>query len=249
MTLAIPQSLQLGVVAKAAEPTYLPLPESSPGVPSPEAASLVLERLAGYDSLLVGSGMGQAPATREMLERLLYSNTPLPPTVVDADGLNFLSSSRNPGWWETFSDQAILTPHPGEMARLTSESIDDIQKDRVKMATEAALKWDKVVVLKGPYTVVAFPDGHAMLSPFANPGMATAGTGDVLAGTIAGLLAQGVSLQDAAALGVFVHGMAGESLKKEMGDAGMLAGDLLTALPRAIRDLHAGPTAPTAPEA
>ena len=238
VTVALPRSLQTAIAAKAAEPTYIPLPESSPGVVSPGAANHILQRLPGYDSLLVGCGMGLAPTTRELLEELLCSGSPLPPTVVDADGLNFLSLQQNPGWWERFPAYAIVTPHPGEMARLSSDSISGVEGDRIKKAVEGAARWNKVCVLKGPYTVVAFPTGRAMLSPFANPGMASAGTGDVLAGTIAGLLAQGLSLEDGAALGVYLHGLAGEKVRDELGDAGMLASDLLGALPRVIKGLN-----------
>jgi NAD(P)H-hydrate epimerase len=240
VTLAIPRSLQMGVAARAAEPTYIPLPEYSPGVPSPDAAALIHESLSSYDSLLVGCGMGRAPATDEMLERLLFSGAPLPPTVIDADGLNFLAGSQHPGWWEKIPSRAIVTPHPGEMARLTSDSIHNVETDRVGKATESAVKWDKVVVLKGAHTVVAFPSGQAMLSPFANPGLATAGTGDVLAGTITGLLAQGLSLEDGAALGVYLHGLAGERVRDDLGETGMIASDLLGALPRAIKGLGPG---------
>ena len=240
VTLAIPQSLQLAVAAAAPEPTYLPLPESSPGVSVPEAADLILESAEGYEALLVGCGMGQAAETVALSERLLLSGQPLPPVVVDADGLNFLSRFQSPGWWERFPSPAILTPHPGEMARLTGASSAEVQRDRVGLATGAAQQWNKVVVLKGAFTVVAFPTGHAMLSPMANPVMATAGTGDVLAGAIAGLLAQGLSLEDAAALGVYLHGLGGETVRDTLGDAGMLASDLLDALPRAIKGLREG---------
>ena len=217
VTLAIPQSLQSAVAPQAAELTYLILPESSYGVPSPDAAEQISTELASYDSLLVGCGMGQAQATSELMERLLYSGSQLPPTVIDADGLNFLAISQDPGWWEKGPSSAIVTPHPGEMARLLSGSVDSVQNDRVKTATTSAVKWSKVVVLKGAYTVVAFPNGRAMQSPFANPGLATAGTGDVLAGTIAGLLAQGLSLENGAALGVYLHGGGRRASQKRVG--------------------------------
>ena len=236
VTLAVPQSLQMAVAAKAPEPTYLPLPEASYGVPSPDAADLVLESVGGYQSLLVGCGMGQAPQTWELLDRLLLSGRDLPPTVIDADGLNFLSATRNDDWWERLSSPAIVTPHPGEMGRLTGASRERLEADRVPLALESAARWNKVVVLKGAFTVVAFPDGRAMLSPSANPGLATAGTGDVLAGTIAGLLAQGLSLEDGAALGVYLHGRAGERARDRLGEAGMLASDLLDEIPLAIKE-------------
>ncbi len=236
VTLAIPESLQMAVASKAVEPTYLPLPEASPGVPSPEAADLIVEYAANYDALLIGPGMGQVDSTRELLTKLLYESKNLPPTVIDADGLNFLSSSTN-SWWERLSSKAILTPHPGEMVRLTSYSGEHIQENRVRVAVESAIKWDVAIVLKGAFTVVAYPGGRSMLSPFANPAMATAGTGDVLAGVIAGFLAQGLALEDAAALGVYVHGLAGRRASAKFGFAGMLASDLLPELPKAIKAL------------
>ena len=236
VTVAIPESLQMAVAGKAAEPTYVPLPESSPGVVSPEAASLIFENLDGYDALLVGCGIGQARGTRGMVERLLYSDTSLPPTLVDADGLNILSMSDD--WRSKFSARAIVTPHPGEMARLTGGSTGAVQGDRIGKATESAAKWNKVTVLKGAHTIVASPGGTAMLSPFANPGLASAGTGDVLAGTVAGLLSQGLTPEDAAALGVYIHGAAGERVREELGDTGMIASDLLAALPLVIKGLR-----------
>ena len=239
VTLAVPQSLQMTVAAKAVEPTYLPLPEESPGVPHADAAELIAETVRGYQALLIGPGIGQADSTREMAAKLLFKGGQHPPVVVDADGLNILASSSE-SWWNYFSQEAILTPHPGEMARLTGRSTRDIQGHRVEIAVESAVKWRKIFVLKGAFTVVAYPDGSSRLSPFANSAMATAGTGDVLAGTIAGLLAQGVEPEDAAALGVYLHGLAGEQVSAELGEAGMLAGDLLPELPRAIRDLRRG---------
>ena len=238
VTLAVPRSLQMAIAAKAVEPTYLPLPEESPGVPQADAAGLIAEQAEGYQALLIGPGIGQADSTYELVTRLLSNGRALPPLVVDADGLNVLASSSE--WWNDFSREAILTPHPGEMARLTGLSTKDIQERRVEIAVESAVKWRKIVVLKGAFTVVAYPDGSSRLSPFANSTMATAGTGDVLAGTIAGLLAQGVEPEDAAALGVYLHGLAGERASADLGDAGMLAGDLLPELPRAIRDLRRG---------
>ena len=238
VTLAIPESLQMAVAAKAVEPTYLPLPEESPGVPHADAADLIAEQANGYQALLIGPGIGQADSTHVMVTRLLFETGTLPYSVVDADGLNVLASSSE--WWTDFSQDAILTPHPGEMGRLTGRSTKDIQEHRVEIAVESAMKWRKIVVLKGAFTVVAYPDGSSRLSPFANSAMATAGTGDVLAGTIAGLLAQGVEPEDAAALGVYLHGLSGERASADLGDTGMLAGDLLPELPRAIRDLRRG---------
>src|SRR4030042_2073403 len=155
----------------------------------------------------------------------ISSAADLPALVLDADALNILA--KIPRWWQKLPSDAVLTPHPGEMARLTGLSVAEIQSKRMSIAREVAHSWQKTVVLKGAYTVVAAPDGKASITPMANPGLASAGNGDVLAGAIAGLVAQGSSLFNAAVSGAFLHSQAGELVKKEMGDAGMLASDLL----------------------
>ncbi len=231
VTIAIPESLIPSVASKAIEPTFIPLPESSPGIVSHRAAQLILDSLEGYSALLVGCGLGQAAETRQMVENLLLSGSDLPPSVVDADGLNTLAQVSD--WWKLWPTDAILTPHPGEMARLTAANPSS---DRIAIAQQTASAWNKTVILKGAYTVVAAPNGNAMLSPYSNPGLATAGTGDVLAGAIVGLLSQGAILADAASLGVYLHGEAGERVRFALGDTGMLASDLLPQLPKAIRD-------------
>ncbi len=167
------------------------------------------------------------------MEQILKNN--LPSTVIDGDGLNILSIKGE--WWEGLNGEVVLPPHPGEMSRLTGLSIEKIQADRVNIAQYFAKKWDKVVVLKGANTVIASPTGEVLMSPFANPALATAGTGDVLAGEIAGLLAQDLKLFDAAGVSVYIHGLAGEIIAENIGDAGMLASDLLSILPKAIKKL------------
>ena len=233
VSIALPESIQTAVSSNATEPTYIPLPEQSPGLFSGEALQTVAHAIEGCEALLIGCGMGQVDATRSFIEGLLCSGRDLPSTVVDADGLNSLSLI--PSWWESFDAVAVLTPHPGEMARLTGKPTSEVQADRINIAIFSARLWNKIVVLKGAFTVVAFPDGRAMLSPFANAGLATAGTGDVLAGAIVGLLSQGLSMGDAAALGVHLHGLAGEGVRRRLSDMGMVAGDLLPELPLAIK--------------
>lgn len=177
-----------------------------------------MEKEGEYDVLLIGPGLGN--------RSLEYYQ--LPKTVIDGDGLK---------WHDKFKN-AVLTPHPGEMSKLTGLSVEEIQKNREKTALKFAKKWNQVVVLKGANTVIASPAGGLMVSPFANPALATAGTGDVLAGIIAGLLAQGLNLFDGACLGVYLHGLAGELARKKLGDAGMLASDLLPILPEAIQRIQ-----------
>ena len=234
VTLATAASLQPVVASKLAEATYLPLPESQAGIISPQSARIVRQNLANYDVLLTGCGLGQSHLTGDFLADL-FSEKKLPKLVLDADALNILAKVSD--WWRRLLPDAILTPHPGEMGRLANTSIEAVQSDRLGITQKMAQKWQKTVVLKGAYTVVAEPDGRARINPFANPGLASAGTGDVLAGAIAGLLAQGLSYFDAAALGVYLHGKAGEMVRARLGDAGTLASDLLPELPLAIKQL------------
>ena len=236
MTLATAASLQPVLAAKLTEVTYLPLPESHPGIISPEAARLIHQELDHYDVLLLGCGLGQSQSAIKFIRSVLFRLKPTSPSLVlDADTLNTLA--KIPNWWQQLVNDAILTPHPGEMARLAGVSVDEVQSDRVGIAQKVALEWHKTIVLKGAYTVIAAPGGQARVSPIANPGLASAGTGDVLAGAIAGLVAQGLSLFDAAACGVFLHSEAGEMVKARLGDAGMIASDLLPALPLVIKQL------------
>ncbi len=237
VTLATGRSLQPVLAAKLTEVTYVPLPETEPGVISAEAATLFAEQLSEYDVLLMGCGLGQHPSTQKFIREYLFSPSPSMPrgVVLDADALNALAKVSK--WWQRMDCEAVLTPHPGEMARLTGLSVAEIQTDRLKIAQRMAAEWQKVVVLKGAYTVIAAPDGRAKLNPSANPGLASAGTGDVLSGTIAGMLAQGLTPFEAACCGVYLHSAAGEMVREELGDAGMVAGDLLPVLPKVIKRL------------
>lgn len=237
VTLATARSLQPLMAMKLVETTHFPLPESERGIIDPEADSLTRREAARYDATLLGCGLGQHTDTVEFIRRLLLEGQwPDMPFVVDADGLNALS--RIPRWWQKMPARTVLTPHPGEMARLWGQSIEEIQSDRLETARKAAHVWNQTVVLKGAYTVVASPDGRAGISGAANPGLASAGTGDVLAGIIGGLLAQGLAPFAAAQCGVYLHAAAGELVKTELGDAGMVASDLLMALPKVIKNLR-----------
>ncbi len=234
VTLATATSLQPILASKLTEVTYLPLPESQPGIISPGAVELITRESSQYNALLLGCGLGQSQSAVEFVSSLLFGKG-LPALVLDADALNILAET--PDWWQRLTNNAILTPHPGEMARLCRLSVEEVQSDRSGIAGRFAAEWRKTIVLKGAYTVIAGPDGRCRVSPFANPGLASAGTGDVLAGAIAGLLAQGLSFFDAGCLGVYLHGEAGEMIRNMLGDAGMIATDLLPALPIVIKQL------------
>jgi ADP-dependent NAD(P)H-hydrate dehydratase / NAD(P)H-hydrate epimerase len=236
VTLSVVGSIQHALVPMIPEATFLPLPELD-GALAPESAAELRQNWEGYDALLVGCGVGHRSHTQSFVRAILYEYAAEAPAgiVVDADGLNALAA--DPEWWTRFRSPAILTPHPGEFARLAGMSVAEVQANRIQTALDHAQRWNKIVVLKGANTVVALPDGRAMLSPFANPALATAGTGDVLAGTIAGLLAQGLEPGIAAATGVYLHGTAGELMSRTYGDAGGLAGDLLRLLPAARTEI------------
>ncbi len=258
VTLATGRSV-LGGPGRLPEITMRPLPEAEWGTLGEDAADELLKHLEGYRALLIGPGLGREQHTRKFLERLLGIETPrqrgaigfrtaaaeekpaaarpeLPPAVIDADGLNLLSEID--GWAERLPrGRLVLTPHPGEMERLLKA--EELPDDLVRAAEDAAKAWGQVVVLKGATTVVADPEGRSAIHDGGNAALATAGTGDVLAGVIAGLLAQGLAPFEAAALGVYLHGAAGRLLRDELGDAGTIASDLLPRLPLAIKQLKA----------
>jgi ADP-dependent NAD(P)H-hydrate dehydratase / NAD(P)H-hydrate epimerase len=236
VTLAIPKSLLPIVATKLTEVTYIPLSEDKSGaINAEEAVSSIQDQMAGYDAMLVGCGLGQNPETVELVRGLVSGGISNMPLIIDADGLNILA--QNQRWWETIESKVVLTPHPGEMSRLAGKPVAEIQNDRLQTALNAAFEWNQIVVLKGAHTVVASPEGEARICGVANPGLATAGTGDVLAGAIAGLVAQGLSLFDAATCGVFIQALSSELVKAEIGDTGMIASDLLIGLPLVIKEL------------
>ncbi len=242
VTLGVAASIRPIVGATLLDATYLPLPDETPGSLGPQAAVPLLAAAEGYDAVLIGPGLGRAPGVDEFVAavvRWLATGGEQPQAVVvDADALNALAGTAI--WSELAPSRCILTPHPGEMARLVGCSVAEVQTQRVPIAREAAQRWQQIVVLKGAPTIVAAPDGLVTILPFANPALATAGTGDVLAGTIVGLLAQGVPPHAAARLGVWLHGTAGERVRAQLGVAGAAASDLLPQLPAAIRHLRGG---------
>ncbi|UCB42846.1 MAG: NAD(P)H-hydrate dehydratase [Dehalococcoidales bacterium] len=239
VTLATPNRLKPVLATKLTETTYLPLTEAKPGIVSPGAAKQIQQELGNYDVLQIGCGVGQSrPVANFIKNVLLGPKRAQLPLVVDADALNILATI--PNWWQKLHDDAILTPHPGEMSRLAGISANEVQSNRTGIARRMAGEWGKTVVLKGAYSVIATPDGECHISPMANPGLASAGTGDVLAGVIAGLRAQGLAAAEAAACGVYLHAEAGEVIRADIGDAGMIASDLLPVLPMVIQELKEG---------
>lgn len=198
--------------------------------------SEIEENLSKFNCILIGPGIGKNEDSRlKIKEWIILSELHSKKLLLDADALNILSGIK--GWDKILQHEAILTPHPGEMSRLTGLPVDEIQNNREETAKKYAKIWNKTIVLKGAETVIANPQGEVFTCPFANPLLATAGTGDVLAGVIAGFLAQGLSLTDASIVGVYIHGMAGENLKEKFGDRGATADDLVGILPSVFKTL------------
>lgn len=237
VTLAIPASLQPILAAKLTETTFLPLPESKPGETSPDAGDYLTDEAKDYQTILIGPGLSQEKAAELLVKDLVYAKRdPKIDLVLDADALNIIAKEKiTAERWRELPGGVILTPHPGEMARLIGISVDMIQSDRIGTTSTKACDWGKILVLKGAYTVIAAPDGRTAVSPFANPGLASAGTGDVLAGIISGLAAQHIPLFEAAVAGVYIHGKAGEMVTCNMGNTGTIAGDLLPVIPQVIK--------------
>jgi NAD(P)H-hydrate epimerase len=235
---AIPASIRDAVSSHGLEPVYRLLPEAR-GKLAPEAATVLAEAAKRARAVVVGPGMGLSDSTVELMRRLQPEllEAQARAVLIDADGLNALA--RLDRWWETKLPR-VLTPHPGEMARLTGKSIAEIQSDRIGAAREHAARWNSVVVLKGAGTVVARPDGETVVNTTGGPNLATAGTGDVLSGIIGGLLAQGCSPYDAATAGVYIHGRAGDIVRARLGNVGTVASDLLDVIAAARLSLEEG---------
>jgi NAD(P)H-hydrate epimerase len=238
VTLATLPEVRAAVAAQLPEVTFLVLPEDG-GEPAPNAADIVARALAGYDVLVVGPGLSQSSGAQALVRGLVTSEAVAEtPVVIDADGLNALA--RQYDWHESLTCKAVLTPHPGELARLTRSSVREVQAQRLETTRDCAAKWQQTLLLKGAQTVVASATGRVLLSPFANAALATAGTGDVLAGAIAGLLAQDLEPFLAAGLGVYLHGAAGELYADDYGSSGLLASELGAGIARAAAVLRRG---------
>jgi NAD(P)H-hydrate epimerase len=265
VTVGAPQPVVSALAAQLPEPTWLLLPHDM-GVISEKAAELIREELPNYQALVLGPGWGRENTTRTLLTELFSaaveaparrarraigflstkgetaegsdkSPNPFPPLLIDADGLNLLSEIDE--WWKLLPPNTILTPHPGEMARLAKLTTQDVQAKRVEIASQKAAEWRAVVVLKGAHTVVAAPDGRTAILPFKTDALAKAGTGDVLAGVIGGLLAQGLTPYDAAVAGAYVHGLAGQLAAEWLGSSrSVIARDVIDSLAEALSVLE-----------
>ncbi len=260
VTLAVPASLQGALAGRVPEATWVLLPHEL-GVISRDASEVLARNLERATALLIGPGFGMEDTTKEFIENFLRGraspkkttsrigfvhqesekkeekNSELPPLIFDADGLKLLAKIQD--WYKLLPAPAILTPHPGEMSVLTGLSKEEIQADRQGIASKYAKEWGHVVILKGAFTVIASPDGRVTLIPVASPALARAGTGDVLAGLIVGLRAQGLEAFDAAVAGAWIHAQAGLYAADDLGTtASVLAGDVLDSVSDVLTDLE-----------
>jgi hydroxyethylthiazole kinase-like uncharacterized protein yjeF len=233
VTMAVPEPLHAAIAGQFPEAPWLLLPHEN-GFIAASSAEVVLRNLGKPTAILLGPGFGLEPTTGQFLANLLTPT--LPPLVIDADGLKLLAKLED--WPSRLHTQAILTPHPGEMAVLTGLPLERIQGDRIGVAEQFAHLWEHIVVLKGAFTVIASPVGKTAVIPVATPALARAGTGDVLAGLIVGLRAQGVAAFEAAAAGAWIHAQAGLRAAEKLGStACVLAGDVLDAVPEVMKFL------------
>jgi NAD(P)H-hydrate epimerase len=260
VSLAVPGGVHLALVSALREATWIILPQEMGSI-TEAAADVLRQSCRDAEALLVGPGLGREEVTRNFLERLLRppesigrgrmgflpsaseappEAIPLPQLILDADGLRLLADLED--WPARLPAGSILTPHPGEMSALTGLDTETIQANREGVAREKAAEWGQIVVLKGAHTVVAAPDGRGWVLPFATAALAKAGTGDVLAGAISGLCAQGVAATEAAVLAAYLHGRAGVLAAERSGTtAGVLAGEVAQLLPAAMAELERGP--------
>lgn len=263
VTVGAPSSVIMALAGQLREVTWMMLPHDM-GVIAEGAAQMVFKDINKMKSLLIGPGLGTEKTTGEFIKTILTSSQNsakkpsrrslgfgiqpddadktdtdndimIPPLVIDADGLNLLAEMDE--WWTLLPTGTIITPHPGEMARLCDIETADVQANRWELAREKAKEWDVIVVLKGAYTVIASPNDLVVL-PFAVDALATAGTGDVLAGLIVGLLAQGIQPLDAAIIAAYVHGLAGTVLAHKTSSRSVTAGDVIASIGEAFKQIE-----------
>ncbi|MCG8403355.1 MAG: NAD(P)H-hydrate dehydratase [Firmicutes bacterium] len=234
VTLGVPAGIHDTVETKLTEVMTFPLPETGQGTLDRAALDEIIHRAGKADVVALGPGLGGGKETKALVREILLKLEK--PCVLDADGLNAMAGKTE--LFRLFKSHLVLTPHPGEMARLCGAGMDQMPNNRLETALKKAAQWNAVVVLKGAGTVVAGADGTSYINGTGNPGMAGGGTGDVLTGIIAGFVAQGLQPLEAAAAGVYLHGLAGDSAAREKGMAGMLAGDLLAHLPEIFKGVE-----------
>jgi NAD(P)H-hydrate epimerase len=236
VTLGIPKSLNSIMESKLTEAMTVPLPETDVGSLSLKAKDEILDLMEGKSALAIGPGLSQNSETVALI-RDIVAGCHLP-MIIDADGLNGLAG--DPDAMKALNERKVLTPHPGEMGRLMGLKSSDVQRDRVGTVASFVEKYGCCLVLKGAGSLIAEPGGQIYLNPTGNPALSSGGSGDVLTGMISGFLARGWSTTNAATTGVYLHGLAADILAEDMGEAGVLAGELLDIIPGLMDTLSRG---------
>ncbi|HOW58305.1 MAG TPA: NAD(P)H-hydrate dehydratase [Candidatus Omnitrophota bacterium] len=231
VTIGVPDAVYLIIAKRDSELMTKPFPSTVKGTLSLKGFSEIKRFCCTQDVLAIGPGLSQHVTTQQLVRKILQE-TRLP-LVIDADGLNALKG--NLSVLQKCRGRAVLTPHPGEFLRLFGGKLNDAALLRKTRTREAAREHGVVIVLKGHHTVIVSPEGEVHVNATGNAGMATAGSGDVLTGVIAALIGQGLSCFEAACLGVYAHGLAGDMAAKKVGQISLIAGDLLSFLPDALK--------------
>jgi NAD(P)H-hydrate epimerase len=234
VTLAIPDSLNALMEPQVTEAMTVPLPDNGKGILDAACFDRIQTQWADKNCVALGPGLGTADTTRRLVADIVNSCSI--PLVIDADGVNSLAGQTDT--LKRAQAPVVLTPHPGEMARLTGQSVAAIQADRVTAARRFARAHDVTVVLKGARTVTARPNGKVIINPTGNAGMASGGMGDVLTGLVAGLIAQGYPAEIAAAMGAYIHGAAADTLHQNTGPFGYLATEVMNGIPQQLQQLY-----------
>jgi ADP-dependent NAD(P)H-hydrate dehydratase / NAD(P)H-hydrate epimerase len=209
----------------------VPLPETTSGTLSLKSKKNILDLLEGKSVVAIGPGISTDAETVALIGELLpFIKCPL---VIDADALNAISNHNN--WLKDLPPETVLTPHPKEMSRLTGVSTEEIQKNRISITSKFSSQHSLNLVLKGSPSLIGFDDGSVVINPTGNAGMATSGSGDVLTGIIAGLLAQGLPASQASIAGTYIHGQSGDHFAESESQTTLIAGDLLRYLPETLK--------------
>jgi len=231
VTCGIPKSLNAIMEIKLTEAMTLALPETKEGALASSAGNEIVKFSGNSDVVALGPGISRQTDTQKLVRNLTEKLKR--PLILDADGI--IALANNAGALKKRDFPTILTPHPGEMSRLIRKDVRAVQAKREKAAADFAKKYGTVLVLKGMRTVVADPKGNVHVNKTGNPGMSTAGAGDVLTGMIASFVGQGINPYSAAVIGVYLHGLAGDLAAREKGQLSLIATDILAALPQAIK--------------
>ncbi len=235
VTVGVPASLNPVLEAKLTEEMTEPLPESIPGYLGEPSADRILSLAHGKPCLALGPGLSSREGVTQLIKRILKEYKGW--VVIDADGLNALADDME--ILKQARSRLVLTPHPGEMARLTGKSTREVQENRVDLARETATEYGIRLILKGARTLTASPDGIVTVNTTGNPWMASGGQGDVLTGILGGLLAQGIPPEEALPFGVYLHGLAADQVLQRIGPAPIIAGDVIDEIPAALASFMA----------